>query len=651
MGSKIEAVSWSFDMTLYRPNLQLRRLKVMAGAVTAYSADFHEGVNIISGQNASGKSTIMDFIFYSLGGESIPWKHEALLCTDVLSEIEINATPVTLRRSVNEIRRNPIQIFWGKLDDAEAASYAQWETYPYQRSMSKESFSQILFRALGLPELRGESAANITMHQILRLMYVDQRTPHDEIFRAEPFDTQLTRETVGNYLCGVYSDGLYDAKLELKSVESELEKAISDLRNIFSILGKSGQNGANTTELLIAEEAGVQREIHELSAKLATAKSARRIAPQDQEATATRIAAIRSELTELQRQFALKGQQLTELELEDKDSAQFISELERRIVALDDSESTRNYFGKVNFKFCPCCFSKVEEIAGNSACTLCKSAGNGEGVASQVLRMRNELALQKAESMKLQASRAERIATLRQEIPQIRRLLGQGEERFYASMEEWNAPQEQEIEDLSTQIGALRQQLLQLGEHQRLAAVIEALQEKRAALQSQRSELTDRILALENADNEAQDAANNAIHSRLIALLRNDLPRQEEFISASAVAWSFGENRVAINGQRQFSESSMVILKHCFHLSLLAASSDLPFFRLPRFMMLDGIDDGGQELERSHALQNSVVELSESLTSSHQIIFATSQIADNLASSSLVVGNASTGKQKTLVLH
>ena len=83
--------------------------------------------------------------------------------------------------------------------------------------MSKESFSQILFRALGLPELRGESAANITMHQILRLMYVDQRTPHDEIFRAEPFDTQLTRETVGNYLCGVYSDGLYDAKLELKS--------------------------------------------------------------------------------------------------------------------------------------------------------------------------------------------------------------------------------------------------------------------------------------------------------------------------------------------------------------------------------------------------------------------------------------------------
>jgi len=638
-------------MTLYKPNLQLRRLKIMAGAITAYSANFHEGVNIISGQNASGKSTIMDFIFYGLGGESIPWKHEALLCTDVLSEIEINATPITLRRTVNESRRNPIQIFWGRLDDAEVASYAQWETYPYQRSMSKESFSQILFRALGLPELRGESAANITMHQILRLMYVDQRTPHDEIFRSEPFDTQLTRETVGNYLCGVYSDGLYEAQLELKSVESELERAISDLRNLFVVLGKTGQNGANTTEFLRAEEAGVQQEIFALNTKLSTVKSSRRTPPSDQELTATRIAGIRTELTELQRQFAVKGQQLTELELEDKDSAQFILELERRIVALDDSESTRNYFGKVNFKFCPCCFAKVEEIAGNSACTLCKNTGNSEGVASQVLRMRNELALQKAESQKLQSSRAERIVALRQEIPLIRRRLEQGEQRFYAAMTEWSAPQEQDIEDLSSRIGALNQRLLQLGEHQRLATVIETLQERRDALQNQKSELTDRISALESADSEAQDIANKAIYDQLIALLKNDLPRQEEFISAVAVGWSFGENRVSINGQRQFSESSMVILKHCFHLSLLAASSELPFFRLPRFMLLDGIDDGGQELERSHALQNSVVDLSESLTSSHQIIFATSQIAENLASSSLVVGNSSTGTQKTLSLQ
>lgn len=99
-------------MIQYKPNLQIRRVRVMAGAVSAYDVSFHEGVNIIAGQNASGKSTIMDFIFYGIGGESVPWKNEALLCTDVFVELSLNSVPVTLRRVVNEERRNPIQIFW-----------------------------------------------------------------------------------------------------------------------------------------------------------------------------------------------------------------------------------------------------------------------------------------------------------------------------------------------------------------------------------------------------------------------------------------------------------------------------------------------------------------------------------------------------------
>ncbi len=635
----------------YKPNLQIRKIKVMAGGICAYSANFHEGVNIVAGQNASGKSTVMDFIFYGLGGESIPWKHEALLCTDVLLEIYCNSVPVTLRRVVNDNRRNPLHIFWGVMATAEIASYAEWETYPYQRSSSKESFSQVLFRAVGLPEVRGEGAANITMHQILRLMYVDQRTPHDEIFRTEPFDTQLTKETIGNYLCGVYSNELYDAQLELKSLDVNLDKAVSDLRNIFLILGKTGQSAANTTEFLFAEQQALESELAQSRTALNAAKAERRATSMEDSDAASYLAALRDKLTNLQQQFAGKSAQLTELELEEKDSAQFISELERRIVALEDSESTRSYFGKVKFNFCPCCFSKVEEIAGGLACSLCKGQGDSEGIASQVLRMKNELALQRSESVKIQAGRVVKMQALRVEMPKTRRELAKAESEFQSAALEWTAPEERNIEELSSHIGALNQRLEQLGEHQRLAEVIEDLQRKRSYLQDRKSILLDTIFRLENSDSEAQALANKAIFDNLIALLKADLPRQDEFISASVVSWNFSENRVSVNGQRQFSESSMVILKHCFHLALLAASSEHQFFRLPRFMLLDGIDDGGQELARSHALQNSIVALSESLPSSHQIIFATSQIAPNLASSAFVVGPSSTVTQKTLRLH
>lgn len=593
----------------------------------------------------------MDFIFYGLGGESIPWKNEALLCTDVFLEVALNSVPVTLRRIVNDERRNPIQIYWGDMVSADAASFSQWEMYPYQRSPTKESFSQVLFRAMGLPELRGESASNITMHQIMRLMYVDQRTPHDEIFRAEPFDTQLTKETVGNYLCGVYNDELYDAQLELKAVDAQLDKAVAELRSLMIVLGRSGQASVSTVELLQAEQASIEDELANAIHALVEAKSKRREPPSSADAATIRLTKLRTQLTGLQQDFTQKSGELAELELDEKDSAQFIEELERRIRALDDSESTKAHFGKIQFGFCPCCFSKVDDIVGDTACSLCKGQGDGQSVASQILRMRNELALQKAESIKLQAGRANRLKALRTEIPKARRDLRSAEKEFDAAAAEWTAPAEQAIEELSGRIGSLNQLLKQVGENQRLAEIIEELKHERSQLQSRKNELAENILRWETANASSKAEANKSIFDHLISLLHGDLPRQDEFINATVVSWSFGENRVTVNGQRQFSESSMVILKHCFHLALVAASSEHPFFRLPRFMLLDGIDDGGQELQRSHALQNSIVKLSEELPSSHQIIFATSQIAPNLATSSLVVGLTTTVTKKTLELH
>lgn len=49
----------------------LKRLRVMQGGDPVYDQSFHTGVNIIRGENGSGKLTIADFIFYVLGASSI----------------------------------------------------------------------------------------------------------------------------------------------------------------------------------------------------------------------------------------------------------------------------------------------------------------------------------------------------------------------------------------------------------------------------------------------------------------------------------------------------------------------------------------------------------------------------------------------------
>ena len=57
--------------------LRLNRLRIGRRGRIAYEQGFHEGVNIIRGQNGSGKSTIADFIFFILGGEFDDWKDAA----------------------------------------------------------------------------------------------------------------------------------------------------------------------------------------------------------------------------------------------------------------------------------------------------------------------------------------------------------------------------------------------------------------------------------------------------------------------------------------------------------------------------------------------------------------------------------------------
>jgi predicted ATPase len=101
-------------------NLFLNRLVVFTEtSKIAYDEQFHDGINIIRGDNSSGKSTISHFIFYILGGAFNNWVKEAKRCSQVLAEVKMNGATLTLRREIN-VNENtnkssvtePIYIFW-----------------------------------------------------------------------------------------------------------------------------------------------------------------------------------------------------------------------------------------------------------------------------------------------------------------------------------------------------------------------------------------------------------------------------------------------------------------------------------------------------------------------------------------------------------
>lgn len=634
-------------MTLLKPTLRVNRLVVFRDTRVAFEADFHPGVNILRGQNSSGKTTVLDLLAYSLGAEFIPWKPPADLCTETMVEALLNGRAVTLRRRISASPMNSLQIYWGPIDEALKAGIHEWEEYPFRRSTSKISFTQALLLALEMPEAQGDGASNLTMHQFLRVLYADQPSLHSPIFRVDAFDNALTRETVGGYLCGVYNDHLYLAQLEKRDMEKALGRLESELRSIYSVLGKSGRGAdiewiAQRIRGAESEKAGLEMELSRLKTERTTRVSGRRQGDATHE--------LRRALSAAKEKLAGAVTRLAALEFEIEDSGKFIRELETRLKNLDESKATRRYFGSVVFAFCPSCLSELEPQDDVSHCSLCKKPYKDQAADAQILRMQNELSIQKRESQRLMAERENEMKALRLELPTLRSRLKSLEEEYARVSAVWSSDLEMAVESTARRIGEIDQEIKNLYELQKLAAAIADLQKERESLAARLAAIEVRIDFMIHEQEVRKAQITEAITGALSRLLRDDLPRQKEFSEARNVTFNFSDNTVSVNGSTQFSESSTVVLRHLFHLALLAASTQFEFMRMPRFLMLDGIEDGGMELERSHHLQKIIVNECTKFECDFQLIFATSQIAPALDVEQFVVGRSFTKDEKSLAI-
>ncbi|HEI8864630.1 TPA: AAA family ATPase [Serratia odorifera] len=620
-------------MTFLKPTLTVNKLSVFQNGHLAFDCEFHKGVNIIRGRNSSGKTTIMDMLAFSLGAENIRWKPQALKCTSTVVEVLLNNELACFKREISTEIMRPLSIYWGDMTSALKAGVHEWELYPFKRSESKISFTQAIFNALGMPLAQGAGSSNLTLHQVLRVLYADQPSVHSPIFRFDKFDNALTRETVGGYLCGVYNDELYNAQLTLRDVETELSKKITELRSIFSVLGRSGQ---------APEIQGIDGKIKELTA-LREAESKKLtnttfISSEIENKSEDRLITLRDALNRAKSKTSKLRNKIQSLEFEMSDSDMFISELQDRLQNLEQSGETRGIFDSMNFEFCPSCLTKIGVTDSIHTCHLCKSEQSDDKAANQLLRMKNELTLQIKESLQLMSRRRDELVKLKRDVPLADNELHQLEQEYFKESNYWSSPQEAILGEIYKALGRLDEEIKRAYEDKKLIVVINELQEQRDHLQSEKNRLNDLIELYEKTEEKLKDKIHSSISTIAQELLQEDLPLQKEFISPERVEFSFTDNSVYVNGSKNFSESSAVVLRHVFHLALLSASMENPSMRLPRFMMLDGIDDGGMEKDRSHNLQEIIIDECSRYEYDYQLIFATSEINPKYQESEYVVG-------------
>lgn len=627
-------------MIIRKPTIKINRLLAAKSGQSVYDERFHTGLNILSGCNGGGKTSVIQLLVYGLGYEVQNWKQEAGSCDEVFIECSLNGQIVTINRALQTQRAN-MQFFFGDLDSGLRAGRAEWFSYPYNTG-AKESFSQKLFETLGIPEVKLDAKENLTMHQLLRLIYGNQANPPSSIFNIEAFDSAFKREAIGEYLCGLYDNDLYNEKIELSTNEKALDRIISEIRAITNVLGKT----EISSELFTTDQlrSSYLDEIKSIKVEITTRQEENK-ATYKEEKQATNQSA--TEITKIKENLYDIEVTQRDLEFEVEDIRLFLSELNQKLQEINDSMEAGNALSAISFKVCPCCFSELPE-ATDGACSLCGGNEYLERRNTNMLRMRNELSIQLKESHKIYERKIQALEDIGKKKKECETALRKSITKTVATVSAQNSQREKELFALYTKTGELEQKIADLERTEELRNAITALSTKRQGIQDKVSALRNSIELKESLARIRPGEVHSIISECVISFLKSDSGSEKEFQEASEIEYDFASSRVSVNGKTYFSESSISYLNNAFHLALLKLSLVKEYVRFPRLLILDGIENFGLEDQRSQNLQMNIKEYFSKEQVEHQIIIATKIIHPELNNPGVRVGEHFTKEAKSL---
>jgi DNA repair exonuclease SbcCD ATPase subunit len=334
-----------------------------------------------------------------------------------------------------------------------------------------------------------------------------------------------------------------------------------------------------------------------------------------------------TEVQQLQAEISRVTAAIDASKFEIADATQFISDLESKLAALNDSSATSDAFGKITFQYCPACYSAIEADHPAHACHLCKNPFDSERARSRIVSLINDTSRQLRQSRTLQKERSEERVRLDAKLADLTSRWSVASEKLTRSALTPSSEAQQSLRVLQRAAGYVDRQLEDLRSKEQLSASLEKLIARKAELNAEMSQLSDRNAAIKMALSRRLNVAYAAVEKEILALLHGDLPREQAFIQATTVQFDFAANKLGVNNQSYFSASSRVILRNSFFVGLFAAATKDPSFRHLRLCILDSIEDKGMQPDRSHNFQRMLVAVSQAALCEHQVIFATSMIA------------------------
>ena len=627
--------------------IQIQRLKVITrNGQTAYDEYFHKGINIIRGENSSGKSTITHLLFFGLGGSYSDFVIEAKRCQYVYTQIDINGCVITLKRELKLSDDGRVDsmvgltIFWGDIDET-LKNACESNYFGYRATDKTKSFSNALFEIMDMPLVVGDN--NITMHQLLRLMYVDQESPTGSLFMYEQFDSQTTRETVAELLMGIYDADLYISKLNIKEYKKQLDDVSVEIKAIKTSFSRPEECSSMFLKNTIKNK---EAEIVKLSEYITKKRTGQEVKTK----YSKKIDRLKESVVKLRLLYSRLLNDQNYLQSEIDDTEMFIIALENRQKALADSISVRKSLEGLVLDFCPECLTKLDNHVENGHCRLCKAPIDNTKGIRQAKRYELDLSFQIKESKIVLEQLNTELVEKKSAISGTKSELDTYETLLTQELKSTISPQDEEVDEMIYHKGLIEGEILQYRTMLERASYYEGLIEKKEQLQSLIAKEERFINAKEAQQQKNRAIVENKIKEIGIYFLQHDLQRQQEFTQADEFNVDFSNNIVYLsNKHSKYSASSNFYLKIVARFALFMASLEIPFMRFPHFIFADNMEDKGIEIGRAQNFQKVLInKLSEYDINNYQVIYTTSYITEALDNSPYVVGEKYTKDNKSL---
>jgi len=221
---------------------------VVVGHEKKYRVNFYKGVNIIYGDSATGKSSILNLIDYLLGAKKFDLYPEIEASGKyAVLDLELNGNRYTIKRDIFNPKL-PIEVYPCSFDDVD--NYACKKYLPNFSKNSSfpdlEYYSNFLLDSLDLPKVKLKEAPSkddsklvrLSFRDLFKYCYVDQDTLGSKAFlKSDNYAVQTKNREVFKYIFNALDsnisnlEGLLSDKVrERKSIENKYNMVADFLR-------------------------------------------------------------------------------------------------------------------------------------------------------------------------------------------------------------------------------------------------------------------------------------------------------------------------------------------------------------------------------------------------------------------------------------